>query len=346
MKRRAAATDRLVENDEGMDWSRITAPAYPNGPRFASGCPEDDLDCNDDGKVRIDPITFDEFDIGKPVMVLGCGHCYNPDSLARWVRQKKSRKCMYDDNYDMSPAELKEIGVAIEEVGGPFIEDLTGLAGVNGASEFFRVEGGALVLTIVQFPNGQQDIFDGPLDEERKVRSRHLDGKIDFFEGSQDQERRIRTEWPDGQMDFFSGEKDEEFKEHTTLPTGDIEYFFGTRGEERLIRVEFVSGQVSIYEGDRDEERMVRSYSPDGEVQLFEGPRGEERKESSQLPNGDVYTYEGPQGEEHIVSRIFNGRRYIYEGPKGEERVIAQREELTAASRSSEVVAEVRPTIG
>lgn len=328
VQRRAAATDLLVENDVDTDWSRITAPAYPNGPRFTRGCPDDDPGCPDDDKVDIDPITLDEFAIGKDIMVLGCGHCYNPASLARWVRSKKSRKCVYND-YNMTSAELAEIGVTVEEAGGPWTDDLIRVEGLNGFVKYYRMENGVQVLTIVQLPNGQEDIFEGPWGEERKVRARTVDGDVHFFEGAPGEEHLIRKELSSGLIFFYSGDANEERLQRIEIPTGETQYYEGDKDEERLVRITYANtGEIGYYEGDPDQERRVKSVFANGEIQIFEGPMGEERKVVSRTESSDgSYTYtffEGPDGEERAVRKQYNGTAFILEGPRGEERIVSQ----------------------
>ena len=105
-----APTDLVVDYDKGTDWSRVTGDRYPNGPRFTKGCPDDEPDCDDGDKVPVDAITQEEFNDGRPIIILGCGHCFNIDSLARWASTKRSRRCIYND-YDMTNAELAELGL-------------------------------------------------------------------------------------------------------------------------------------------------------------------------------------------------------------------------------------------
>lgn len=331
VQRRAAATGLLVENDVDTDWSRIAAPRYPDGPRFTRGCPDDDPGCPDDDKVNIDPISLDQFDIGKEIMVLGCGHCYNPEPLARWARSKKSRKCLYND-YNMTSAELAEIGVTAEEAGAPWIEDLIRIypEPATGFVEYYQRENGVLVLKVVQDEDdGREFIFEGPVGDERKVRCRHVDGDIDFFEGANGEERLIRSEWSTGEVEFFSGDADEERKERLVLPTGETQYFEGLQGEERLVRITFSNtGQISYYEGEQDEERMVKSVFADGDIHLFEGPRDEEKKVVAwvQLEDGsrEYRFFEGSKGEERLVRREANGEVFLYEGPKKQERFVSR----------------------
>jgi len=308
VQRRAAATDRIVENDEDVDWSRVTGPRYPNGPRFAKTCPEDDdprQDCDEEDKVNTDPISLEEFGIGKPIMVLGCGHCFNPDTLARWVRGKKSRKCVYDDNYDMTNKELEEIGFTPEEMGEILPGNFTRLQ-LEDRVLIYRNDERGQVLVRAEFPEGVR-FFEGSSGEERMVRSEYASGEVLFYEGPLGEERMLRMEYADGHVQFYEGPRDEERHVRSEWPNranGEVQFYEGPRDEERLVSIKFANGEVQFHEGPMDEERLVRSEFADREVQFHEGPRDEERLVRSEFADGHVSFFEGPQGEEHLVRLV------------------------------------------
>ena len=103
-------TDRLVTYRKEKDWSKVVGKNYPNGPRFWHGCPDDLPRCNENEKVPGDPITHDEFENGKDVMITGDGGVYNPESLAKWLVQNGNRKGIFTE-YLLTNAELRELGL-------------------------------------------------------------------------------------------------------------------------------------------------------------------------------------------------------------------------------------------
>lgn len=286
-----AATDLIVENDEGKDWSKVTGPLYPNGPRFTKGCPDDDDDddnygtydnsrpnCEERDKVNIDPITLDEFGVGKPLMLLGCGHCYDPRTLERWVRQNKKRKCIYDDGYDMTDKELQELGFMPIEMGEILYANETRVDEEDGGAQIYRDSENGPVLVRVLRPNG----------------------RVIFLEGPRNQERMVKIMFPDG-----------------------AQIYEGAAGVERLVKRVYTNGNKNYYEGESGEERLVKVELPNGSVQFFDGPRGQERLTAARVPaGGGYYTFEGSRGQERMVSRVLRGYKFIYSGEKGKERVV------------------------
>ena len=107
-------TELLVEYDKDTEWERYTGPGYPNGPIFTIDCPDENPKC-EDKKVHVDPILHEEFSEGKDVIILENGHVYNPVTLARWLRQKKTRRDIYN-SHDLTDEELQEIGINPKEL--------------------------------------------------------------------------------------------------------------------------------------------------------------------------------------------------------------------------------------
>ena len=274
------ATDRLVDYDEDIEWSKITGDRYPNGPRFTKGCPDDDPDCEEENKVPVDAITLEEFHKGREIIILGCGHCFNVTSLERWVRRKRSRKCIYND-YDMTDSELADIGLsptlqplAAQDVSQPPVTEIREDT-EDGAVKVYLSSTDGPVLVRIEYANGAMGYYEGPLGDERVVRMQLADGDINFFEGPRGEERMVRMQRANGNVGFLEG----------------------ARGEERMVRMQLANGDIYFFEGPRGKARMVRMQLANGNVGFFEGARGEERMVRMQLANGDIYFFEGPPGE-------------------------------------------------
>lgn len=164
----AAPTNKVVDYDKETDWATIWGDRYPNGPRFTKGCPDDEPGCDDKDYVPVDGVTLEEFDQGKPIIILECGHCFNIENLARWVIMKKSTRCIYND-HDMTEKELAELGLkkVNEEIQllqpGVYLnnrlkqEALTaanqdGLGALREASDVLRNDKEVVLAAVNQFP--------------------------------------------------------------------------------------------------------------------------------------------------------------------------------------------------
>lgn len=259
MPRVSADIGRLVDYDDDTDWSRITGDRYPNGPRFTKGCPDDNPDCDEESKIPVDAITLEQFNTGREIIILGCGHCFNVSSLERWARSKRSRKCVYND-YDMTDEELAELGLS------PALQPLAAQGALqppvteireddeDGTVKVYLSSADGPVLVRVEYANGVVASFEGPRGEERIVRAQTARGNIAFFEGPRNQERVVRTQDVNGYLQFFEG----------------------SRGEERMVRIQFSDGSVGFFEGSRGQERMVRFRFANGDTVLVEGSREEQ----------------------------------------------------------------------
>ena len=129
-----------------------------------------------------------------------------------------------------------------------------------------------------RYDPGVREFFEGPVGEERKVRTQHPDGEIQFFEGPKGKERMVRAELPSGQLQFYKGPMDDERLVRVELPSGQKAFFEGPKGEERTVRMEFADGEKAFFEGPVDEEHRVRVELPNGQKEFFEGVKGEERR--------------------------------------------------------------------
>ena len=168
-----------------------------------------------------------------------------------------------------------------------------------------------------------QDIvyyYEGPRDEEHKVKEDHPGDQLQFYEGPKGEEHAVRVEFSYGPIQFYEGPKGEERLVKYRGPGGIVILYEGRKREEHKVKIELPSGQLQFYEGPQHEERLVRSRNPDGVLIFYEGPKDEEAKVKVELPSGQVHLYEGPKGEERLV-RIVNqeGHVVFYEGPRDEE---------------------------
>ena len=292
-RRSAAPTDTLVKYEKDTDWSReLDAKKYPNGPRFTYGCPEDEPDCkDDDDKVPVDPITLDEFDNNKEVMILGSGHVYNPETLAKWLVQKNSRKCIYRD-YRITDEELQELG----------LEEVDGKIGYKSQPNAFS----AMEVTRQRTASGDVAVYRNSDDGPVLVGMEFRDSTVAYYEGPHGRERMVRKEYP---------------------ISGANQYYEGPQGAEHTVRLEYENGIKVHYEGSRGEEHRVLEENPDGYNTYYEGLRSQERIVRKEYTSGYLIYYEGPRGEERMVRDECQGTERYYEGPIGQERMVRKEDQ-------------------
>lgn len=335
----AVATDRLVDYNEDTDWSRVTADRYPNGPRFAKACPDDYEGpfCDEEDKVPVDGITLHEFKRNRPIMILGCGHCFNPDSLARWVQTNRTRMCTYND-YSMTNKELAELGftptfqplpsvpltgpeIRVEDGEGNlkfYRESDDGLAMVRqeftgGRTVYLEgPRGGEYIVLMVNSTDGTTYYFEGPASWERLVRVVELDGTTTYFEGESEEENMVKRVFPDGATNYYEGPDGEERKVRRVDSDGNTTFYEGESGEEHIVRMWYLDDTTVDYEGPSDEERKVRMVDRAGNTTYYEGEAEEERMVRRVFPDGDTVYYEGPANRERVVRRVSAEGTTIY----------------------------------
>lgn len=185
----------------------------------------------------------------------------------------------------------------------------------------------------VDVPGDQIQFYEGPKGEERAVRVEFSYGTIQWYEGPRGEERLVKSRGPDGLVIFFEGPKREEHKVKIEMPDGQLQFYEGPKHEERLVLTRNPDGVVIFYEGPKGEERIVKSRAANGHVIFYEGPRNDEHRVRVDTPGGGSVFYEGPKDEEHMVRvTLLNGQDIFYEGPQGEERVALARTAAAAAA--------------
>lgn len=190
--------------------------------------------------------------------------------------------------------------------------------------------------TMVVYPNGRVDIYEGSAGEERIVKSKYT-GRIEHYVGEAGGECLIRVEYPNGDIlhfkgvsgyeclwkiensnnivSFFTGKQGKERMTHIFYPDGYTEFYQGERNKEKLTKkISANNGFTWFYTGEHREERCIR-IERDNRIEYLTGDRFEERIWKVVHCDDRVTYYEGEKNKEHLVKEVMpNGYIFYYNG--------------------------------
>jgi len=314
-----------------------------------------------------------------------CSYYTGPAGRERLVREEGTYIEHYKGarrrEYMVSRQELGEGAVEYFEGKRPGDERLVKRVFPWGKEIHFHGRAGYESVDRVHWPEERlAQIYAGNKGEERLVQTMRADGTRQLFVGPRNEERKVRTKLPtaaDGRPGStvlrWRGKRRQEkllwrklfddrtktCKEECALKPGssiwssDVRRFTPAPGALPMCTVHFSNGAYATYRGTGDDESLVMMCTGDGRTTYYWGEAGEERKgrtevkgmaglvtvlgQAIQLPpeafgidvrtsdeamvaSTNVIYYDGAQGEERLTRiECCNGGTYWLEGRQGQE---------------------------
>ena len=177
------------------------------------------------------------------------------------------------------------------------------------------------------FNNGSSFHYEGPKNQERRVKGWRSKGNPVWLAGPRNQEREVRELHPSGEIQLFEGERHKERIVLSTWPDGQTQHYRGAQGAEHLVKIEWPDGTSLLVVGPKNCERKLREIEPDGAYRDYCGPKGKEVVSRSVSPGGTETSFRltGPGKLQSAVDRITRpGGSYVdFGGEAGKEYKIA-----------------------